>query len=641
MLPAAPKKRHHEVARAEAARAVIRTPATRSALRFAMTVVVVDLILLALFGESSAALLGSLAVSIHLYFLDFEGDLRERFVGQGVATLVGAVAVILGVLCSAPLWLAVFAALLVSCSFAYLRLLRGYVARSAVGLQGAFFLPVMTAAHLGDAPALVGGWLVGSAVSVAAALVVVPNRRSGLIRELLAQWLRAAERVSSGVQSGVMPAQLVDDLEDRREALLAAVAGSISQPGAAGRRQRALSNMVAGARWSMHVAERISPKDPSDTSTLAATSAEAFSAAAELVVGDPFPRDLPDLPTERARDFKALAVLGSDELRAHYSARLLSIGAMSQLFHAARYRGREVPVPDLGYMDAARPRTILRENLRWHSVWLRNAWRTGAGAATCVAIVRVVGVEHGVWVVLAALAVTQVTLSGVSGSKMMLRISSGAAAGVVLAGAVATLHLPRPVFLCALPVAAFAAKRFAGSRMVLAQMTFTLFALINFSVLSWPPHKGLEVVRVEDIALGALVAAVFSLLVFPSGVWRSLEGLRSTALLAARAYLAGNLAAVSDLDGAPRGLERRSVLEHLGAYETALDAAFMFEHERTAELVAHESAASTARDLLVGGDACAELAEFARSDPKVRPVAAELAFWWQRFAVQGTSDFGG
>ena len=88
-------------------RSFARAPSTRSGLRFAVTIVVVDLIALALFGETTAALIASLAVCVHLYFLDYEGDLGERFTGQAIASAVGAIAVLLGVACASPLWLAI------------------------------------------------------------------------------------------------------------------------------------------------------------------------------------------------------------------------------------------------------------------------------------------------------------------------------------------------------------------------------------------------------------------------------------------------------------------------------------------------------------------------------------------------------
>jgi len=639
VLPAALQQRPHEPVSFDRIRRWFELPATRSGIRFAVTIVAVDLLVLTLFGESSAALLAALAVCIHLYFLDFDGDLGERFTGHAVATVVGAAAVVIGVICASPLWLAVLVTILISSLFAYLRLLRGYVSRSAVGLQGAFFLPLMISARVDDLPSLLGGWSVGSGLSIIAALMVLPHHRSGQVRVLLARWLRAASDLSRAVGSGEDPEVTVATLKHSRDELLDHVTSSFSQPGAVGHRQRAIAAMVSGARWSMPVAEGMTSKQAADASTLAETTAMAFRAAADLVESGSNPSELPDMPAARSSDLKSLTALNPEEVSSHYPVRVLSIGAMNQLYQAARSRGRAAPTPDIGHFDATRPSTILRQNFRWNSLWLRNALRTGVGAAACVLIVRLVGLDHGLWVVLAALAVTQVTLSGSSGVRAMLLIAGGATGGVLIAGLLAMLHLPYPVFVCALPVAAFVAKRVSGSNMALAQLTYTQFALINFAVLTWPPRKGLEGARFQDILLGAAVAAGFSLLVFPNGVMALLQRLRTESLASARRYLTVTLARVSDPSDPSDDpvLLRNELLDSLGAYETALDAAFMHSMVRSPELMELETASATARDLLVGGDACVELAKLARADSRFEPIALALSNWWRNFFV-GTAE---
>ena len=487
----------------------------------------------------------------------------------------------------------------------------------------------MISAHLSDAGSLVGGWLVGSAVSVVASLVLLPNGRTGIVRRLLASWLRAAAAVSNAVALGDQLPERVDELRNRRDALLAQIPSHFSQPGAVGHRQRALASMIAGARWTMPLAERLTPLSPLDSSSLGVDSADALTTAADLVEGLPVGHDLPDIPEARTRDLDVLVGMSPEVVKAHYPARLVSIAAMSQLFYAAMSQGRSAPLPDVGHFSAAKPSTILRENLRWNSLWLHNAMRTGLGAAACVLIVRWVGLNHGLWVVLASLAVTQVSISGASGASMMAKIIGGAALGVIVAGLVAAMHLPYPFFIVVLPIAAFFAKQTGARDMFTAQFMYTQFALINFSVLMWPPEKGLELVRIQDIALGAVVAAGFTLLVFPSGVSRLLAKLQASALESARAYLAGSIKPLLADDPEPQE-NRQGVLNDLGSYEDAIDAAFMHAPRLTDELMAHERASAIARDLLIGGDACAELASLAQQDPKFVDVASELADWWRR-----------
>lgn len=613
-------------------RTLLHVAAVRSALRFALTILVVDVIVIAMFGSTTAAVLGSFAVTIQLYFLDYDGNFRERLIGHGVASLVGVVAVGIGVGVAGPLLLAVVATFLVSGTFAYLRVLRGYIARSAVGLQGAFFLPIMASVTFGDAPTLVAGWLVGCIAAILAALFVVPHQRSGVVRALLANWLRSASDVSLAVAHGADVAPRISELGAQRDALLAQMTGSTSQPGAVSHRQRAVASMMAAARWSMPLAEQLAISHASDPSTLARESADAFEVAARLVDGGPLPAegDIPDLRGARTRDLTLMADQPLEVVREHYPVRLLSIGAMNQLFRAAESRGVRAPEPDLGQIPSQRPFQLLRENFRWNSLWLHNAIRTGAGAAACVWLVRSIGLEHGVWVVLAALSVTQVSLSGLAGTRTMARIVVGAIAGVFIAGLFALLHLPALAYFVALPVAAFVAKRVADTNMVYAQMAYTPFALINVAVLTWPPDKGIELIRVEDILLGAAVAAVFSILVFPTGVAKLLRVLQTQTTAAATTYLRSQIAA---LNGSvePAVTARAQLVRDIASYESALDAAYMSTRSASAVLADHERAAARAHDLLIGGDACAQVRTFAQQNPRLEPVAADLAQWWGRF----------
>lgn len=611
---------------------VVQNVLFRSSLRFAITIVVVDVIVHYLFGSTPAALLGSFAVAIHIYFLDFDGDARERFTGQGIATLVGAFAVLLGVLCAQPLWLAVLAALVVSSTFAYARVLRGYVARSAVGLQGAFFLPLMIPATASDLPSLVGGWLIGSGISMLSALVLLPHYRTGVVRQAMAQWLRAAGELAGAAATRKPLEPAVAELTRCRDALLGQVTGSYSRPGAVSRTQRALASMVAGARWSMPVAAKLLPLHASDGSKLAAQSQTAFTAAADLVVGKSIGA-LPDLAAQRADDLNALVGQSSEIVRAHYPVRLISISAMVQLFRAAQTRGKVAPTPDVGNMPDENPLAILRANLRWNSLWLHKALRTGLGTAASVLIVRLVGLDHGVWVILAALSVTQVTFSAASGTKAMFKIVGGAIGGVLIASLIIVFHLPYVVFLIALPLSAFIAKRLQSSDIFLAQLSYTPFALVNLSVLEWPPHKGVELLRVEDILLGAAVAAGFTLLVFPLGINRLVSRLQVNSVTASRSYLQSAVTLLRE-GKSISGSSRAQAQTAIRAYEDSLDAAFMSARVSTDELLQHETASALSRDYLIGGDTCAELLTMSQENPKLLPVSKELAIWWEEFLSQ-------
>jgi uncharacterized membrane protein YccC len=612
---------------------VVHSSIIRSALRFAVTIVAADLIVHAIYGSATAAMLGSVAVIVHLYFLDFDGTFKERLTGQGIATLIGAGAVVLGTLCAGNIWVAVIAAFVISSTFAYARVLRGYVARSAVGLQAAFFLPLMVPVTLSEMPSLLGAWIIGSALAVLAALVVLPHRRTGAVRAALSQWLRAASALSLAIARGDDLTAETAEIRRCRDELLTQVTGSYTRPGAVSKRQRALASMVAGARWSMPVVEVISPQDKADPSVLAHESARAYSLAAELVEGNNITESLPDLPTDRERDLDSLVGLKPEVIQAHYPARLLSIGAMNLLYRSAQSEGLSAPTPDVGQLTDEKPLLVLKANLGWKSLWLHNALRTGLGAAVCVLLVRLIGLEHGLWVILAALSVTQVTFSAVTGTKAMFKIVGGAVGGVLLASAILLFHLPYVVFLVALPISAFLAKRMQAESLFLAQLAYTPFALINLSVLVWPPGKGLEILRVEDILLGAAVAAGFTLLVFPMGINRLVTKLQHAATTAAQSYVTAAVSLTQDANPVS-GASREKCVKAILEYENALDAAFMSAQATNEVLLIHEFASAQARDYLVGGDTCTQLYDKAQAKPALAPVARELTLWWKVFLAR-------
>ena len=242
------------------------------------------------------------------------------------------------------------------------------------------------------------------------------------------------------------------------------------------------------------------------------------------------------------------------------------------------------------------------------------------------------GLDHGVWVVIAALSVTQITLSGVSGAKTMLKIVVGAAAGVFLAGLLAMAHLPLIVFFFLLPFIAFLAKFASGKGILWAQLTYTPFALANFAVLSWPPHKGLDFLRLENIAIGAVVAAGFTLLIFPAGVSKLLKKLQARSLGSSEQLLEESIETINTGIPIP-ARNREHTLTAMSEFETALDAAYLGNKSPKPYLQERESAMAKSRDYLLGADACVEIAEMSRANPDLKPIATEFAQWWRLFAT--------
>lgn len=600
----------------------------RSGIRYAITLCLADVLLLALWGPGNPTVLGSFAVTIHLYFLDYDGSLRERAIGQCSAGVVGAAAVCLGTLVASPLWLAVVASILVSGAFAYARVLRGYIARAAVGLQGAFFLPLVAQPALSDLPHLLAGWCVGSVLAILAALFLLPRRQHHRVRRSLADWLTAAAALTRAVVDGSALPPRVAALQAARDDMIDHLRSSPIRPGVLGRRQRALNEMVARARWSMPMARRLQTLPPGDDPHLAVVSAQAFDDAAALVRGDIVPGSPPDIPRERADDLNRVALAQPSDPVGHYGQRVISISAMTHLWLAGQSRGVSLPRPDVGSVGGEAPGALLRSGVHRHSVWLSNALRTGLGAAVCVLLADSLGIQHGLWVVLAALTCIQGTFSGPESLRRMVTIAAGSVIGVVLASVVLLPTVPPWAFIVLLGAAALIGKLCQARGALVAQIAYSPIMLFNLALLTWPPTGGLGVIRIEDVALGASVAAVLTLAVFPVGVRRLLMTLEIQARTLSVAYLTASIAAVRGGPAVPSS-QRQSCETAILSFEHALDAAYLNPASADERLSDHEVEAALARDRLVGGDACAQLAAFAARSPERAPLASAFAGWWQ------------
>jgi len=599
---------------------------------------IVDLVVLAVFRSGEALAMGSFAVIVLLYFLDYDGSAHERLVGFSTAIGVGLVAISVGTILSTSTWVAVIGAFVVSGIFGYVRVLRGYVARAAVGLQCAFFLPLMADSTLDDLPSLLAAWLVGGAVAIGAGMLILPKYRDGVLRAALSRWLKAAGSLAEALSTDRDLEPALASLRAAAEPLISGASGPRMRPGAIGPRQRALAELVDVVRWSGPIIGQLGPFPAGRQHELARQSGAAFIAAAETVVGNPPESSIPDLPALRAADLNRLADAEPSDVRGHYSARLISILAMWTLWLAGRSRGIAYPTPDIGSLDDERPWPLIKAHARFDSPWLRNALRTGACAAACVVIVRLLGLEHGIWVVLAALCVTQVSFSGLANGASAMRLVAGATAGVLIASIGLVLDLPQVGDIVVLPFMAFLAVVGAAIGPMTAQMLFTPFVLVNFAALEWATQRGLEIVRLEDVAIGAAVAAGFAFLTFPFGLAKELRSKVQVAASATAGYLAAAVAAAS---GTPRdvaGPSRQTCVTALVRLEATIDAAGISGDVSQEDMSTAIHANAVARDQLVGGDACTSLAHAKARDARIAPISALFAAWWSEHLLKPVTD---
>jgi uncharacterized membrane protein YccC len=154
--------------------------------------------------------------------------------------------------------------------------------------------------------------------------------------------------------------------------------------------------------------------------------------------------------------------------------------------------------------------------LATRAVVVRNSVRTGLGLALAVAITHLFPVQHGFWVVLAAMSVLR--SSALSTGTKVLRAVVGTALGFIIGAVLIEFIGVEPAVLWAvLPIVAFLAAfvpdiwSFAAG-----QAAFTMLVLIVFNLIH-PTGWQVGLIRIEDIAVGGAVGVLVSLLLWPRG----------------------------------------------------------------------------------------------------------------------------
>lgn len=592
-----------------------QNPFVRSGIRLSVAMVVADCICVLWFKDNPAALFTAFATLILLYFLDFEGGPAQRLLAYGAASIVGLLGIVIGTLAAPVTWLAIVITVPVSFAFAYARVLKGFIARCAVGLQLSFFIPVMLPATPADLNHYLGAWLLGCVIATVAAMTILPRQNLTRTRDALAQWCTAASDMTRLFAQGVRSGEGRKELEAAHSALAQMSIGNPTRPGALMKRLRALLEMVqyANAATTLATTAGTAPLD-SHSRSLAQASGEAFDGAARTLDRGQQPAALIDIDAARERDLaEAQSWCASglnknpaatlEELRDHYPIRLIAILSGVIQWLALQSRGISSPMPQLGAYETSTPMQLLRANFSINSPWFRNALRTGIAAAVAVGIVQVMGLDHGFWVVLATISILQLSFSSPGTGRLALRAVTGTVAGLVIGAAVIILVPNQTLFIVLLAVAAFLAKYAQGKSYLAGQFAFTPLSIINVSLLTWPPSTDTIASRFIDVLIGVAVAIGLTLAIFPRGITRLIGTTGNHAVATMQAYVDAARDAVTGRTSLESLVAKRQVaLRALQAYDDTLDAAFMTSQHITPHSLELQARQGWAQDALLGGD---------------------------------------
>ncbi|HEY9311142.1 FUSC family protein [Williamsia sp.] len=519
--------------------------ALRRAIRPAIVVPAAAAVALHIGGSQTPlfTIFGSFAL---LALADLPGGRDRRAVSYIALGVVGYVFIVVATLTSEPGWLAAASMLVVGVAVTYAAILSASFSAAQRAALLLFVLPVSSPA--GPLSDRLIGWTIALAFSIPAALYLLPPRHHNELRHRaravcggLADHLESAARAGRTAASAGDVAGLMDRL---RQVYL----GSDTRPSGLTAGSRAILRVVDDLDW---LTSQVSRRDVQLPDDLRAHSVRVLRLS-DVVLAN-------DSPGQQATDRRALQEAVSDlrlVMRPQFGTGLDAIladpsdadaefGGMGLLevrticstielvgrtvawASAADARpalqkilGRQLlptGVADLVLPEFAATRMSMSSTVIRNSVTTRNALRTGVGLAAAVALIQVVPVQHGFWVVLGAMSVlrTSALTTGANVMRAVLGTAVGFFVGALIIAVVGTDHTALWIVL---PIATFGAAYIPSVISFAAgQAAFTVLVVALFNVLS-PSGWKIGLIRVEDVAIGCAVAVVAAIVMWPRGV---------------------------------------------------------------------------------------------------------------------------
>jgi len=491
-----------------------------------------------LFGTGQTplfAIFGSIAL---LIVSDFPGNRSGRLVAYTALGLIGSVMITIGTLVAPIPWLAVALMLVLGIAVTFAGVLSTTIAAGQRATLLTFVLPACTPPGPIDQRLL--GWGLALALCVPAALFLLPPRHHDDLR-------RHAAAVCAVLADRLADRASTRDVMTAMNALYANFMNSDYRPVGLTAGSRALVRVVDDLGW---LCDRVHDDIAKTLGVMTAPSVRVLRACADLLRIT----QVPQRGATRAELDEALAelrgvaqgryrediaeILASDtnETAVQVGRRLLNrrtfgatVGATGRIIAGAaaadarpvlmRVLGRQLPETGASARVLSETQAVAAipsGYVATRAVVVRNSFRTGLGLALAVTVTHVFPVEHGFWVVLAAMSVLR--SSALTTGTKVLRAVTGTVVGFVIGAALIELIGVDPVVLwSALPVVAFMAAYVPGvASFTAGQAAFTMLVLIVFNLIQ-PSGWQVGLIRIEDIVVGGAVGVAVSLLLWPRG----------------------------------------------------------------------------------------------------------------------------
>lgn len=523
---------------------------------------------LVLFPDTPAALITGFGILVTVAIADFGGMRAEQARAIGGTALAGIVVLTIGVLAGDHIWSAVLATFIVTAALSFVAVLHGAVASGAPAVMIMYVVSVSLGVPVSSLWPILGGWLVAMAFSLPLTLFVMPRRTTAPVRQATAGALRALADMAQRRAAGEAPD--VDALVKAEADLQHSYLGNPFRAAGFSVRAQSLQILVAQVQGLLaafirgHGYFSELHRTPSTLRMVDETAADLRATAQALSAPDaPAPSGIPLASTwedqwQEARQLLADATPAEapqavDTVLGMFPDRAFGLSAVRLTMLARRALGlpAEDFSPVLGQHTIPAPPVAsiwheLRSNASLSSPWGRLALRTGLGISLAILVVEMVGLAHGFWVMLGVVSVlrfdTFTTLK--TGALAIAGTLIGALLGVLI---IVADDRNEPLMWIIFVGAVFLATWAPGALgFMLGQAAFSLFVIIAFSLIDWPPDLATVEQRVLDICVGVVLSIFVALLMWPRGVLRGLIDNVADAIAMGTRLLTGAVHALVD-----------------------------------------------------------------------------------------------
>ena len=537
-------------------------PAAMRAARATIVIPCIFALTFKVIGDEQMTLFAVFGSFAQLVTVTFGGSRRDKAVAHAGLAAAGTLAVIIGTLASGSAWLAALVTLPVAFAIYFAGSAGPNAAAAVTPCLFAFVLPIASTGGLGVLPSRVEGWLLASAASTIAVLLLSPRSPGDRLRAQAAKLAGAlADELGAVIRGTQTPAQR-DAAVAAKFDLMDSFDATPYRPIGLAAADQGLANLIHVLEWCTSLVGDMAdghlelPGGAAADRQLLAEAAAALDKVAAVMSGEDVHMALEALWRARlasayhlhqVAEEPAIAVRRADLAFHAQTVGIATGAALSEAMVAARRataaevaserRASIAALPERA--DALRPGSpevqlspetqwrprswpiraagIIAADASLRSVWFRNSARGAIALAAAVAVAKVTDVQHAFWVVLGTLSVlrSSATATGSTALRGLAGTIAGFAVGAALLVAIGTS--PTALWV-AFPLAVLVAAYTPGTApFVVGQAAFTVTIVVLFNLLV-PAGWNVGLLRVEDVAIGCAVSLVVGFLFWPRGV---------------------------------------------------------------------------------------------------------------------------